>query len=45
MIFGDLHQEAGRGGQGGSELGVAAGSADPGAGPVCAPTPVQDHPA
>lgn len=44
VIIADLHQEAGGGGQGGSELGAAEGSADPGAGPVCATAPVQDHP-
>lgn len=45
MILDDLHQEAGGGGQGSSEHGTAEGSTDPGAGSVCATTPVQDHPA
>lgn len=44
MIWDDLHQEAGGGGQGGSELGTSEGSDDPGAGSVCATASVQDHP-
>ena len=43
MIY--LHQEAGRGGQGGSELGASEGPGDPGAGSVCAAAPVEDQPA
>lgn len=39
------HQEAGRGGQGGFELGTTEGSVDSGAGPVGATTTVEDHPA
>lgn len=45
MILDNLHQEAGRGGQGGFEVGAWEGSADPGAGSVCAAAPVQDRPA
>ena len=45
IILDLLHQEAGRGGQGGSELGTSEGSEDPGAGSVGATAPVQDRPA
>lgn len=45
MISNNLHQEAGGGGQGGSELGATEGAADPGASSGCATAPVQDHPA
>lgn len=45
MILDLLDQEAGRGGQGGSELGTSEGSEDPGAGSVRATAPVQDQPA
>lgn len=43
LILG-LHQEAGRGGQGGPEAGAGEGSDDPGAGWVCATVPVQNQP-
>lgn len=45
MILDLPDQEAGRGGQGGSELGTSEGSEDPGAGSVRATAPVQDQPA
>lgn len=44
MILDDHHQEAGGRGKGGSEVGAWEGSADPGAGSVCARAPVQDLP-
>lgn len=44
-LFDNLHQEAGAGGQGGSELGASEGSDDPGGGSVCPAAAGQDHPA
>lgn len=45
LMMDDLHQEAGGGGQRGSEPGSAEGSVDPETGSVRATAPVQNHPA